>query len=74
MRASNGSGSQAIEAVEIPPLIDGDDLRFSRLSTAQGLSQTGVDHIVQDDRGCQPALANRCLLIRSNRRASAWSG
>src|SRR5579862_4454569 len=33
------------------PLIDGDDLRFSRLSTAQGLSQTRVAQIVQDDRG-----------------------
>jgi ligand-binding sensor domain-containing protein/signal transduction histidine kinase len=43
--------SRAADAVEILPLIDGDDLRFTRLSTAQGLSQTRVDHIVQDDRG-----------------------
>jgi hypothetical protein len=33
------------------PAIDGDDIRFSRLSTAQGLSQTQVAQIVQDDRG-----------------------
>ena len=42
---SNG-GSQT----EVLALIDGDDIRFSRLS-AQGLSQTRVSHIVQDDRG-----------------------
>ena len=33
------------------PAIDGDDIRFSRLSTAQGLSQTQVGEIVQDDQG-----------------------
>jgi ligand-binding sensor domain-containing protein len=33
------------------PAIDGDDIRFSRLSTAQGLSQTQVNEIVQDDQG-----------------------
>ena len=33
------------------PVLDGDDIRFSRLSTAQGLSQTQVAHIVQDDQG-----------------------
>jgi signal transduction histidine kinase/ligand-binding sensor domain-containing protein len=33
------------------PVIDGDDIRFSRLSTAQGLSQTRVSNIVEDDRG-----------------------
>jgi len=43
--------SRAVDSVETLTLIDGDDLRFSRLSTAQGLSQTRVDHIVQDDRG-----------------------
>src|SRR5580698_5952505 len=37
--------------VEVLPLIESDDLRFARLSTAQGLSQTRVDSIVQDDRG-----------------------
>jgi signal transduction histidine kinase/ligand-binding sensor domain-containing protein len=33
------------------PAIDGNDIRFSRLSTAQGLSQTRVAQIVQDDQG-----------------------
>lgn len=33
------------------PAIDGDDIRFSRLSTAQGLSQTQANEIVQDDQG-----------------------
>lgn len=43
--------SKTREIVETIPAIDGDDLRFSRLSTAQGLSQTRVAQIVQDDRG-----------------------
>ena len=33
------------------PVNDGDDIRFSRLSTSAGLSQTRVAQIVQDDRG-----------------------
>ncbi len=33
------------------PVVDGVDIRFSRLSTAQGLSQTQVSEIVQDDQG-----------------------
>jgi ligand-binding sensor domain-containing protein len=33
------------------PAIDRDDIRFSRLSTAQGLSQTQANEIVQDDQG-----------------------
>jgi ligand-binding sensor domain-containing protein/signal transduction histidine kinase len=33
------------------PAIDGVDIRFSRLSTAQGLSQTQAAEIVQDDQG-----------------------
>jgi len=33
------------------PVIDGNDIRFSRLSTAQGLSQTRVLQIVQDNQG-----------------------
>ena len=33
------------------PAIDGDDIRFSRLTTAQGLSQTQANEIVQDDQG-----------------------
>jgi ligand-binding sensor domain-containing protein/signal transduction histidine kinase len=48
---SKGVVSRAGAAVEVLPLIESDDLRFSRLSTAQGLSQTRVAQIVQDDRG-----------------------
>ena len=33
------------------PVVDGKDLRFTRLSTDQGLSQTKVSQIVQDDQG-----------------------
>ena len=33
------------------PLVDGADIRFAHLSTADGLSQTKVAQIVQDDRG-----------------------
>lgn len=33
------------------PVVDVDDLRFAHLSTAQGLSQTRVQQIVQDDQG-----------------------
>ena len=33
------------------PVVDGTDLRFRRLSTAQGLSQTRVAQILQDDQG-----------------------
>jgi ligand-binding sensor domain-containing protein/signal transduction histidine kinase len=33
------------------PVIESNDIRFSRLSTAQGLSQTQVNEIVQDDQG-----------------------
>lgn len=33
------------------PVVDGNDIRFSRLSTAQGLSQTRVLQIVQDNQG-----------------------
>src|SRR6266705_373714 len=33
------------------PVIDGTDIRFARLSTADGLSQTKVAQIVQDDQG-----------------------
>ena len=32
-------------------LIDGADIQFARISTADGLSQTKVDRIVQDDQG-----------------------
>ena len=33
------------------PVVDRSDIRFSRLSTEDGLSQTRVTQIVQDDRG-----------------------
>lgn len=33
------------------PVVRGDDIRFRRLSLSQGLSQTRVGQIVQDDRG-----------------------
>jgi len=32
------------------PLIEGKDIRFSYLGTAQGLSQSRVDHMLQDRR------------------------
>jgi PAS domain S-box-containing protein len=33
------------------PIVDGTDVRFARLSTADGMSQTKVNQIVQDDQG-----------------------
>jgi hypothetical protein len=33
------------------PIIDGTDIRFARISTADGLSQTKVSQIVQDNQG-----------------------
>jgi len=33
------------------PTVDANDLRFTRLSTAQGLSQSRVSQIVEDDQG-----------------------
>ena len=41
--------SSALPRVRLP-VIDGNDIRFSRLSTAQGLSQTRVLGIVEDDQ------------------------
>lgn len=38
------------EPVQLP-VVDANDLRFTHLSTAQGLSQTRVQQIVQDDEG-----------------------
>ena len=35
----------------ILPVVDGKDIRFTRLSTEDGLSQTMVSQIVQDDQG-----------------------
>jgi signal transduction histidine kinase/ligand-binding sensor domain-containing protein len=48
--ASSERGRGGPRSVRIPA-IDGDDIRFSRLSTAQGLSQTQANQIVQDDQG-----------------------
>ena len=48
--ASSEMGRGAPRSVRIPA-IDGDDIRFSRLSTAQGLSQTQANQIVEDDQG-----------------------
>ena len=51
------NSSTKLEQVHVNPepvrvtVIDGDDLRFRRLSTNAGLSQTRVAQIVQDDRG-----------------------
>jgi signal transduction histidine kinase/ligand-binding sensor domain-containing protein len=33
------------------PIVDGADLRYTRLSTSDGLSQTRVDQVVQDNQG-----------------------
>jgi len=33
------------------PMVDGESIRFTRITTADGLSQTRVAQIVQDDRG-----------------------
>src|SRR6266481_6294593 len=33
------------------PVIDGNDIRFTRLSTSEGLSQTRVAHVIGDDLG-----------------------
>lgn len=51
------NGSSAVAEARINPrpirvsLTDGNDIRFSRISTAAGLSQTRVAQIVQDDQG-----------------------
>ena len=52
--ATVGSGTQlppvAAEVVHIP-VVEGGSARFTRISAAEGLSQTRVAQIVQDDRG-----------------------
>ena len=52
---SIGQGAQAqVNEDPVPirlPVIDGKPLRFTRISTADGLSQTRVAQIVQDNRG-----------------------
>lgn len=55
-RGSDKSGRTVLQAHVNPvtmkiPVIDGKDLRFVRLSTADGLSQTKVSQIEQDDQG-----------------------
>jgi signal transduction histidine kinase/ligand-binding sensor domain-containing protein len=40
-----------LDAVTRFPLVEGDDLRFRRLSTSDGLSQTRAAQIIQDDQG-----------------------
>lgn len=54
VEASTGSAIPqpriAREVIHIP-VVEGSGLSFRRLSTADGLFQTRVDHIVQDDRG-----------------------
>jgi len=48
---ATGAAARDGSPPEILPMIEGDDLRFTRLSAGQGLSQTRVGQIVQDDRG-----------------------
>jgi PAS domain S-box-containing protein len=43
--------AQAVPRTIILPVVDGKGLRFTRLSTDEGLSQTRVIQIVQDDQG-----------------------
>ena len=56
-KASALNGSSGLEEAHVNPHIaqivvkDGDDIRFNQLSTEEGLSQTRVSQIVQDDRG-----------------------
>ncbi len=54
MSPAVGNGVQlprvAAEVVNVP-VVEGGSTRFTRISTAEGLSQTRVSQIVQDDRG-----------------------
>jgi signal transduction histidine kinase/ligand-binding sensor domain-containing protein len=43
--------SHGASALVRVPVVDGNDIRFSRLSTARGLSQTRVLQIVEDNQG-----------------------
>jgi ligand-binding sensor domain-containing protein len=43
--------SHGASALVRVPVVDGNDIRFSRLSTARGLSQTRVRQIVEDNQG-----------------------
>lgn len=42
---------QVLPEIVAIPVVPGDDIRFRRLSLSQGLSQTRVAQIVQDDQG-----------------------
>jgi ligand-binding sensor domain-containing protein len=56
-KASASDASQAVPQARIHtatitlPIVDGTDIRFTRLSTADSLSHTTVTRIVQDDQG-----------------------
>ncbi len=56
MQASCGStpGPTRVQGDAGPvklPVVEGKDIRFTRPSTADGLSHSRVEHILQDDRG-----------------------
>ena len=42
--------SRSVQSVRLP-IIEGQDIRFTHLSTEEGLSQSRVDHILQDAQG-----------------------
>lgn len=43
------------------PIVDSRDIRFRRMTTAEGLSQTRVRQIVQDDRTGSTVASSPCL-------------
>ena len=50
VRAAERSTLAGVQSVRLP-VSDGKDLRFTHFSTEEGLSQSRVDHILQDDVG-----------------------
>jgi len=42
--------SQSVPSIRLP-IVEGKDIRFTHLSTEQGLSQSRVDHLMQDAQG-----------------------
>src|SRR4030081_725019 len=55
-RSSNASSRSigvATQTIKLP-IVDGNDIRFARLSGSQGLSQVRVSEIIQDDQGIPP--------------------
>ena len=54
---AQGSMSKAVPEANVNPqpiripIVDGANLRYTRLSTSDGLSQTRVDQVVQDNQG-----------------------